>query len=125
MNGKTEQELQTLLQMPLEDSDGLSVHELMNPLISGGLTYNDFLILPGFIDFPASVVDLSTKITKKITIKTPFISSPMDTVTGIAFSVGFLEWYPNLVSKETDMAIHMALNGGIGVIHHNCSVEEQ
>ncbi|ORY06549.1 IMPDH-domain-containing protein [Basidiobolus meristosporus CBS 931.73] len=88
-------------------SDGLSVEELMDLQHSGGLTYNDFLILPGYIDFPAHAVKLESKITKKITIKTPFMSSPMDTVT------------------EADMAINMALLGGVGVLHHNCSIEEQ
>lgn len=71
--------------------DGLSAEELMDSRVHGGLTYNDFLILPGFIDFPASAVSLESKITKKILLKTPFISSPMDTVT------------------ETDMAINMAV----------------
>jgi len=71
--------------------DGLSAAELMDSKVHGGLTYNDFLILPGFIDFPASAVALDSKITKKITLKTPLISSPMDTVT------------------ETDMAINMAV----------------
>jgi hypothetical protein len=99
MNEKTVEELQKLLQTPV-DSDGLSVHELMNPLISGGLTYNDFLILPGYIDFAANVVDLSTKITKKITIKTPFISSPMDTVTGIYISHLKCGSVPNNWSKR-------------------------
>jgi IMP dehydrogenase len=88
-------------------ADGLTAEQLMDPLISGGLTYNDLLILPGYIDFPASVVSLETKITKRFTIKSPLLSSPMDTVT------------------EHEMAIHMSLNGGLGVIHHNCSILEQ
>ncbi len=88
--------------------DGLTATQLFDPLQSGGgLTYNDFLILPGFISFAADAVSLETKLTKNIKLKTPFVSSPMDTVT------------------ETAMAIHMALNGGVGVIHHNCSIQEQ
>ncbi|CAR22962.1 IMP dehydrogenase IMD3 [Lachancea thermotolerans CBS 6340] len=90
-----------------EEKDGLSAEQLMDSNIRGGLTYNDFLILPGKIDFPSSVVNLQTKITKKITLNTPFVSSPMDTVT------------------ESEMAIQMALLGGIGIIHHNCSPEQQ
>lgn len=95
--------------------DGLTADQLMDPT-AGGLTYNDFLILPGYLDFSANQVDLSTRITKNITIKTPFLSSPMDTVTGTL---------KILMKKETDMAIHMALNGGLGVIHHNCPIKEQ
>ncbi|KAI9138385.1 IMP dehydrogenase/GMP reductase [Paraphysoderma sedebokerense] len=87
--------------------DGLSANDLFNSIYNGGLTYNDFLILPGFIDFPADDVDLTTRITKNHSIKLPFLSSPMDTVT------------------ESEMAIAMALLGGLGVIHHNCTVEEQ
>lgn len=90
-----------------QSRDGLSVQELMDSKTQGGLTYNDFLILPGYIGFPASAVQLDSKITKRIALKTPFVSSPMDTVT------------------EHDMAIHMALQGGVGVIHHNCSPDEQ
>lgn len=90
-----------------ENADGLSVHQLMDSNLRGGLTYNDFLILPGKIDFPSSIVSLESKLTKNISLKLPFLSSPMDTVT------------------ESEMAIHMALLGGIGIIHHNCTVEEQ
>ncbi|KAG0799404.1 hypothetical protein G6F22_003262 [Rhizopus arrhizus] len=87
--------------------DGLSVEGLMDEQLSGGLTYNDFLILPGFINFAAEKASLESKITKNISLKTPFLSSPMDTVT------------------ESEMAISMALSGGIGIIHNNCSAEEQ
>lgn len=87
--------------------DGLDRQELMDTTKHGGLTYNDFLILPGYIGFPASQVTLDSPVTKRITLKTPFVSSPMDTVT------------------EHEMAIHMALQGGLGVIHHNCSPEAQ
>lgn len=61
--------------------DGLSVADLMDSRVHGGLTYNDFLLLPGKIDFPASDVLTESRITRNVVLKTPFMSSPMDTVT--------------------------------------------
>ena len=87
------------------DKDGLSAEELFAE--GRGLTYDDFIVLPGYIDFQASEVDLETNVTRNVKIKRPIVSSPMDTVT---------EW---------QMAAHLALQGGIGIIHYNNTVDAQ
>ncbi len=84
--------------------DGQSAAELFK---TDGITYKDFLVLPGFIDFSPDDVSLETMLTRDIKIKSPVISSPMDTVT------------------ESQMAIAMALMGGIGIIHNNLDAEKQ
>ena len=73
----------------------------------GGITYNDFILLPGHIDFSRDEVNVETNLTRNVKIKRPLVSSPMDTVT------------------ESKMAICMALLGGIGIIHYNNTIDEQ
>jgi len=90
---------------PFLGEDGMSAAELFGR--GDGMTYDDFLVLPGYIDFSPDQVNLQSPLTKKLKINVPLVSSPMDTVT------------------ESEMAIAMALCGGIGIIHHNCTVEVQ
>jgi len=72
-----------------------------------GLTYDDVLLLPGESDLVPSAVNTKTRITKRIEINIPLLSSAMDTVT------------------EARLAISMARQGGIGVLHRNLSLERQ
>jgi IMP dehydrogenase len=65
------------------------------------------IALPDQIDFGVHEVELGSRITRNYKINFPLCSTPMDTVT------------------ESQMATSMALNGGIGIIHSNCSVEDQ
>ncbi len=72
-----------------------------------GLTYDDVLLLPGETDVIPSEVDTTTRLTRGISLRIPLISSAMDTVT------------------ESRMAIAMAREGGLGVLHRNLSIEDQ
>tara|TARA_B100000902_G_scaffold221471_1_gene210400 strand:+ start:25428 stop:26894 length:1467 start_codon:yes stop_codon:yes gene_type:complete len=75
--------------------------------ISEGLTYDDVLVVPDYSDILPSAVDTSTYFTKKIKLNIPIVSAAMDTVT------------------EAEMAIAIAQEGGIGVLHKNMSIQEQ
>ena len=72
-----------------------------------GLTYDDVLLLPGETDVVPSEVDTTTRLTRELSVRIPILSSAMDTVT------------------ESRMAIAMARQGGIGILHRNLSVEDQ
>uniref|UniRef100_A0AAQ4Q423 Inosine-5'-monophosphate dehydrogenase n=1 Tax=Gasterosteus aculeatus aculeatus TaxID=481459 RepID=A0AAQ4Q423_GASAC len=82
--------------------DGLSGQQLFNG--GDGLTYNDFLILPGFIDFTSDQVDLTSALTKQITIKTPFISSPMDTVTEANLAIAMARYEQGFITDPVVMS---------------------
>lgn len=87
--------------------DGYSMQKLVELSQGRAFTYNDLIMLPGYICKPTQGVSLKTRLTKNIILKLPLVSSPMDTVT------------------ESSMAIAIALLGGIGIIHHNHSIEQQ
>jgi len=72
-----------------------------------GLTYDDVLLLPGETDVIPSEVDTTTRLTREISIRIPLVSAAMDTVT------------------ESRMAINMARQGGIGVLHRNLAIADQ
>jgi len=78
-----------------------------NKIVGEGLTYDDVLLVPAYSEILPREVNIQTKFTKNITINIPIISAAMDTVT------------------ESDMAIAIAREGGIGVLHKNMSIEAQ
>ncbi|MFT4185823.1 MAG: IMP dehydrogenase [Micrococcaceae bacterium] len=78
-----------------------------NPFGYTGLTYDDVLLLPGYTDVIPSEADTKTRLTKHVSLNVPLISSAMDTVTG------------------SRMAIAMARQGGMGILHRNMSIEDQ
>ena len=80
---------------------------IADKIVMDGLTYDDVLLIPAYSEVLPRTVDLSTKFSKNIELKIPFVTAAMDTVTA------------------AKMAIAIAREGGIGVIHKNMSIEEQ
>ena len=78
-----------------------------NKIMKEGLTYDDVLVIPAYSEVLPSMVSTNTQFTKNINLKIPIVSAAMDTVT------------------ESRMAIAIAQEGGIGVLHKNMSIEHQ
>ena len=76
-------------------------------IVMNGLTFDDVLLVPAYSEVLPRAVDLTTRFSRHIELKVPFVTAAMDTVT------------------EATMAIAIAREGGIGVIHKNMSIEEQ
>lgn len=76
-------------------------------IVMDGLTFDDVLLIPAYSEVLPKMVDLKTRFSRNITLNVPFVTAAMDTVT------------------ESAMAIAIAREGGIGVIHKNMSIEEQ
>src|SRR6188472_392933 len=72
-----------------------------------GLTYDDVLLLPGYSEIAPSDIDTTSRLTREISLKAPLVSAAMDTVT------------------ESRMAIAIAREGGLGILHRNLSIEDQ
>ena len=79
----------------------------LNKIVGEGLTYDDVLLVPAYSEVLPREVNIQSRFTKNITINVPIVSAAMDTVT------------------ESRMAIAMAREGGIGVLHKNMTIEDQ
>lgn len=85
----------------------MHIHDFFEKHRGDSLTYDDLIFLPAYVDFSPDSIPLKTKVTQALEINTPVVSSPMDTVT------------------ESELAVAMALQGGLGIIHYNMPPSEQ
>lgn len=85
----------------------MTANFIADRIVMDGLTYDDVLLVPAYSEVLPRTVQLSTKFSRNIDLKIPFVTAAMDTVT------------------EAQMAIAIAREGGIGVIHKNMSIEDQ
>mgnify|MGYP001412494680 CR=1 FL=1 len=85
----------------------MAMTQLSEKIISEALTFDDVLLVPGYSEVLPRDVDITTQLTRNIRLNTPILSAAMDTVT------------------ESVLAMAIAREGGIGVIHKNMSIEEQ
>ena len=80
---------------------------MQDRIIDSGLTFDDVLLVPAYSEVTPADVDVASRLTRNVRLAVPILSSPMDTVT------------------EADMAIGMAQEGGIGIVHKNMSIDNQ
>ncbi len=88
-------------------NDGVNHEGVPDKFAALGLTYDDVLLLPGMSDLNPTEIDTTSRLTREISLRVPLVSAAMDTVT------------------ESRMAIAMARQGGLGVLHRNLSLEDQ
>ena len=80
---------------------------MQDRIVADGITFDDVLLLPGYSEIVPSEIDTTSRFSRRVGLKIPIVSAAMDTVT------------------ESRMAIAMAREGGIGIIHKNMSIERQ
>ena len=98
---------QTASPRPNSSSNGSSLHDNRDRFFGEGLTFDDVLLMPGFSQVLPRDVDIKTRLTKDITLNVPLLSAAMDTVT------------------EAGLAMALAREGGLGILHKNMTIEKQ